>query len=67
MFRIDFADWLSTRTDRERRLIEDMARNERTQGLSRRFELSPGRISQLRRAFHDDWQRFQGDTASVGA
>jgi hypothetical protein len=38
-----------------------MARNKRTLDLSRQFELSPARISQLRREFHDDWRRFLGD------
>jgi len=60
-FRIDFPAWLATLTARERRLIRAMARNERTLDLSRRFELSPARISQLRREFHDDWHRFLGD------
>jgi hypothetical protein len=61
MFRIDFADWLQTLTGRERRLIRAMSRNERTLDLSKEFELSPARISQLRREFHDDWRRFLGD------
>jgi hypothetical protein len=60
-FRIDFPAWLATLTGRERRLIRLMARNERTLDLSRQFELSPARISQLRREFHDDWLRFIAD------
>jgi hypothetical protein len=60
-FRIDFPAWLATLTARERRLIRAMARNERTLDLSKHFELSPARISQLRREFHDDWRRFLGD------
>jgi hypothetical protein len=60
-FRIDFPTWLATLTARERRLIRAMARNERTKDLSRQFQLSPGRISQLRRDFHQDWTRFCGD------
>jgi hypothetical protein len=64
-FRIDFPAWLATLTARERRLIRAMARNERTQDLSRQFQLSPGRISQLRRDFHQDWTRFCGDAPSA--
>jgi hypothetical protein len=60
-FKLDFADWLHTLTARERRLIRAMLRNERTKDLSRQFELSQGRISQLRRQFRDDWRRFLGD------
>ena len=60
-FRIDFAVWLKTLTPRERRIIRAMAMNERTKELARTFELSPGRISQMRRDFRDDWRRFVGD------
>ena len=60
-FRIDFPAWLATLTARERRLIRAIARNERTKDLSRMFELSQGRISQLRREFRDDWRRFCED------
>jgi hypothetical protein len=66
MFRLDFAGWLKTLTGRERRLIRAMAMNERTKDLSRQFELSPGRISQMRREFHESWQRFVGDAAEEG-
>jgi hypothetical protein len=64
-FRIDFPAWLRTLTGRERRLVRAMARGERTTDLSRAFELSPGRISQLRRAFAEDWRRFSADPAEV--
>jgi hypothetical protein len=53
-FRIDFPAWLATLTPRERRLVHEMANNERTLDLSQRFELTPGRISQKRRELHDD-------------
>ena len=57
-FRVDWPDWLTTLTGRERRIIWAMAMNETTKDISREFELSPARISQLRREFHDDWQLF---------
>ncbi len=60
-FRLDFADWLKSLTPRERRIIRAMARNERTKNLAREFDLSPGRISQLRRELHDDWDSFCGE------
>jgi hypothetical protein len=63
VFRIDFPNWLRTLTGRERRMVRAMARNERTQDLSRQFELSPGRISQLRRVLRDDWLRYHGELA----
>jgi hypothetical protein len=61
IFRVDFPAWLATLTGRERRMIRLMARNERTLDLSRRFEVSPARISQLRREFRDGWLRFIAD------
>jgi hypothetical protein len=60
-FRIDFPAWLATLTPRERRLIRAMALNERTSDLSKEFELSPGRISQLRREFQQSWRRYIGE------
>jgi hypothetical protein len=64
--RLDLRAWMKTLTGRERRLIRAMARNERTTDLSRQFELSPGRISQLRREFHQAWLRFCGDLHGTG-
>jgi hypothetical protein len=60
-FRIDFPAWLATLTPRERRLIQAMARNERTSDLSKEFDVSPGRISQLRKEFQKGWERFTSD------
>jgi hypothetical protein len=57
-FRLDWPAWLTTRTDRDRRLIRAMARSERTLDLSRKFGLSPARISQLRGQYQADWTRF---------
>ena len=59
-FRIDFPDWLRTRTDRDRRLIEGLMRDERTLDLASRHGLSPSRVSQLRREFKEDWRHFCG-------
>ena len=61
-FRVDFPAWLKTLTPRERRIIRAMSADERTKELSRRFHVSPGRISQMRREFSNDWRRFCGDS-----
>ena len=42
-----------------------MSRDERTKDLAQRFGLSPGRVSQLRRQYKADWDRFVGDSAGV--
>src|SRR5262245_20971326 len=60
VFRCDFPAWLQTRSERDRRLAEDLMTGERTLDVSTRYGLSPARVSQLRRDFHDDWQRFCG-------
>jgi len=60
-FRIDFPAWRKTHVRRQRRLIDRMLQGERTQTLARQFRLSPARISQLRRYFHDDWSAFCAD------
>lgn len=57
-FRVDWPAFLGTLTGRERRIIRAMAKNETTKDISREFELSPARISQMRSEFHDEWEQF---------
>jgi hypothetical protein len=61
-FRLDFPAWLETLTPRERRMIRAMIRNERTLDLGKEFEVSPSRISQMRREFQIGWTRFIEET-----
>jgi len=61
-FRLDFPAWLKTRTDRDRRVIEDLMVGERTGDVAARHGLTAGRVSQLRRDFLDDWRHFCGET-----
>jgi hypothetical protein len=60
-FRCDFPVWRRTRNARDRRLIDDLMVGERTHEVAERYGLSPARVSQLRREFHADWERFSGD------
>lgn len=60
-FRCDFPIWLGRWSERDQRIIQDMAQDERTTALARKYCVSPGRISQLRRKFYEDWQRFIGE------
>jgi hypothetical protein len=64
-FRIDFPVWRRTYTRRDRRLIDGMVLGERTLDLARKFGISPARISQLRREFREDWERYCGEPSSV--
>ena len=60
-FRFDFPAWLSSLGARDRGIAQDMAQGHRTGELAETYGLSPARVSQLRRQFHRDWQRFCGE------
>lgn len=62
-FRLDFPQWLSTWDDRRRRIALAMASGEKTSTLADKFGCTWGRISQMRREYHDSWQHFCGDAA----
>jgi hypothetical protein len=57
-FRLDFPAWRSSRCERDRRVIDELMAGERALDVAARHGLTPGRVSQLRREFHDDWLRF---------
>lgn len=65
-FRLDFPAWRLTRYERDRRLIDELMVGERTLDVARKHGLSPARISQLRREFHDDWSTFCDMEPEVG-
>jgi hypothetical protein len=64
-FRIDFPNWLHSLARRDRKLALALAMGYSTSEVAKRFSLSPGRISQLRREFFASWGAFQGE-GSVG-
>jgi hypothetical protein len=57
-FRLDFPAWRASRTDRDRRALDDLMLGERTLDVAGKYGLSPGRVSQLRREFLLDWRRY---------
>ena len=63
--RIDFGDWLRTLGGRRRRIAETLAGGETTSVAAAKFQVSLGRISQLRRELQDDWERFHGEGEEV--
>jgi len=59
--RIDFSDWLAPLKRRDRRIAESLAAGNRTADVARKFKISAGRISQLRRELAESWRKFVGD------
>jgi len=61
VFRLDFTLLVCSRSERDRRIIDDLLLGERTLDVANKHGLSPGRVSQLRREFLVSWQLFSGD------
>jgi FixJ family two-component response regulator len=59
-FRIDFREFLRSLSRRNRRIALELCKGETTQGVARRFRISMGRVSQLRREFCKAWREFHG-------
>jgi len=60
-FRVDFPIWLKTLPRRDRKIAKALADGHRTTDVARRFGLTLGRISQLRREFEKSWIVFHGE------
>ena len=60
-FRCDFPAWLATHSRRNRRIAEMLAVGYSPGAVAKRFGLSLGRISQLRRTLRDSWHSFHGE------
>lgn len=61
-FRCDFPAWLATLRRRNRRIAKALSIGHTTSEVAKRFKVSPGRISQLRKELRDSWQDFHGET-----
>ncbi len=59
--RIDFSDWLDSLKRRDRKVAEFLAQGETTKTAAKRFKVSAGRISQLRKELAANWRAFLGD------
>jgi RNA polymerase sigma factor (sigma-70 family) len=64
-FRIDFPAWLDSLPPRDRQIAQCLAEGHSTSEVARRFGLSPGRVSQLRREFERSWWKFHGELAEL--
>jgi hypothetical protein len=59
--RVDISAWLDTLPAHKRRVAETLAKSETTKATARRFRVSPGRISQMRRELETAWHEFHGE------
>jgi hypothetical protein len=66
-FRIDWPAWMKTHSDRNRRIIDDLMAGEATFDVSQKFGICPARVSQMRREFHDSWERFNAEKPQLAA
>jgi DNA-binding NarL/FixJ family response regulator len=57
--RIDFSEWLGRMKQRRREIAETLAAGYDTSEVAERFQLSPARVSQMRREFENSWCAFQ--------
>lgn len=58
--RIDFAAWLTTLSKTQRKAADLLATGESTTEVAKKVDLTPGRISQIRRELKRAWERFHG-------
>ncbi len=67
--RIDFDAWLHQLPRRNRRIAEFLSLGHRTQDAAHKFDISQGRISQLRKELAESWRDFtgEGDNFSTAA
>jgi DNA-directed RNA polymerase specialized sigma24 family protein len=59
-FRLDFPQFLSALSDRDRQLAMYLSLGHSGKQAARRFGLSPGRVTQLRQQWHRQWLLSQG-------
>jgi hypothetical protein len=58
---IDYQTWLKQYgNSRKRRIAEALSVGSTTQEVARQYGVSDGRISQMRREYERDWEKFQG-------
>jgi DNA-binding NarL/FixJ family response regulator len=64
-FRIDFAEWLASLSERDRLMIEQLATGERANCVARRLKVTPAAVSQHRAKWRSSWQSFIGEAVAA--
>ena len=59
--RIDVPAWLATLKPRDRKIAMQLGSGENTGTAAKKFNMSAGRVSQLRRELAQSWSEFSGD------
>ena len=65
--KLDVEAWLHQLPRRNRRIAEFLALGHRTDDTARKFKVSNGRISQLRRELGESWNKFSGGNEANAA
>ena len=63
--KMDVAAWFATLTKRMKQIAKDLAFGCSTSEVAKKYGLTAGRISQLRRMLEESWAAFQGEAAPV--
>ena len=63
--RIDFQNWLELLPQRHRHVAELLSTGETTQAAAKLFDVTSGRISQLRRQLKAAWEAFQREAPTA--
>lgn len=61
--RLDFDAWLRRLPRQKRRMASTLAKGETTSEAAKKFQVTPGRVSQVRRELAESWNEFQGEAA----
>jgi hypothetical protein len=65
--RIDFPAWLRSLKSRDRRVARFLSHGNSTKDAARTFDVSPSRVSQLRRELQESWREFTGERNNFGS
>jgi DNA-binding NarL/FixJ family response regulator len=61
--KMDVGAWFATLTKRTRQIARDLAFGCSTSEVAKKYGVTAGRISQLRRVLEESWRAFQHDAA----
>ena len=62
-FRVDFEQWLSSLSRRDRSITKRLAVGDRTGEVAGAFNVTPSGISHLRSRLRQSWEEFEGEAA----